>query len=152
MTYILSHYKQEDRNMKFLIWMSSFCASIGLFFMGTIFWFGIPDLITVFILGTLINGCAGALALNNGVAATVEHLWMRFPGSGETVNNITSGIFVFFFSLGEMIGPILGSLLTSKTGSFSTGIAILNCVMILWTILTSYHLGGSLLFKGSWVI
>lgn len=59
--------------MKFLIWMSSFVASVGLFFMGTIFiW--IDDFMVVFVIGVLINGLAGALALNNGVAAIVDHL------------------------------------------------------------------------------
>ena len=102
--------------MPFIMCMSSFVACVGLFFMGTINyvgWLGVQDNLYIFISGTLINGCAGALALNNGVAATVEHLRRKFPGAGETVNNITSGIFVFFFSIGEMLGPILGSVLTA---------------------------------------
>lgn len=129
--------------------MSSLVASVGLFFMGSIFLW-VDDYIAIFVVGVLINGLAGALALNNGVAALVEHLRLRFPGSGESVNNITSGIFVFFFSLGEMLGPILGSFLTATTGSFSEGVAILNVVMVGWTILTLYHLGGSYLCSASY--
>lgn len=129
--------------------MSSLVASVGLFFMGSIFLW-VDDYIAIFVVGVLINGLAGALALNNGVAALVEHLRLRFPGSGESVNNITSGIFVFFFSLGEMLGPILGSFLTATTGSFTEGVAILNVVMVGWTILTLYHLGGSYLCSASY--
>ena len=129
------------------MWLSIVSACVGLFFMGTINYVGVHDNLYLFILGTLINGCAGALALNNGVAATVEHLRRKFPGAGETVNNITSGIFVFFFSIGEMLGPILGSVLTSYTGSFSGGVTIVNFIMGGWAVITIYHLGGSIFCK-----
>jgi len=150
MTWFLGRYKQEERNMPFIMWLSAGLACIGLFLIGSINFisiFGMRNNLYLFIIGILINGCAAALALNNGVAATVDHLRWKFPGAGETVNNITSGIFVFYFSIGEMLGPILGSVLTSSTGSFSGGIAIINAVMALWTLATIYHLGGSLFFS-----
>ena len=147
MTWFLSRFKQEEWNMKFLIWLSSVFATVGLFLMGTIFVLGVGDTLWIFIIGVLINGLAGALALNNGVAAIVEHLRLKFPGAGESVNNITSGVFVFFFSLGEMLGPIFGSVFVAYTGSFSKGVALINIMMLLWAILTIYHLGGSLLCK-----
>ena len=72
---------------------------------------------------------------------------MKFPGYGESINNTTSGIFMFYFSLGEMFGPILGSVLVAATGSFVNGIAVLNAVMVIWTLVTLYHLAGYVIFK-----
>lgn len=63
------------------------------------------------------------------------------------MNNTTSGIFMFYFSMGEMLGPILGSLLTVGTGSFVRGIAIVDVIMILWALFTFYHLAGFVLLK-----
>jgi len=48
-----------------------------------------------------------------------------------------------------MLGPILGSVLTASTGSFSYGVAIIDAIMIGWTILTAYHLGGALICRHS---
>ncbi len=141
-SFILGRYRQEEKDFKFIVWLSSFLAIFGLFFMGTIHTFGVPDSLYPFVIGTIIDGIAGALALNNGVACTVEHLREKFPGYGESINNTTSGIFMFYFSLGEMFGPILGSVLTSATGSFTSGIAIVDAGMLGWCILTLYFLGG----------
>lgn len=60
--------------MKFIMWLSVVTANVGLFLMGSINYIGVKDNLYLFVIGILINGCAGALALNNGVAATVEHL------------------------------------------------------------------------------
>ena len=63
--------------MPFIMWLSAGLACIGLFLIGSInfiSFFGVKNNLYLFIIGILINGCAAALALNNGVAATVDHL------------------------------------------------------------------------------
>jgi hypothetical protein len=139
--------------MPFLLWFSTAISCVGLFLMGTIEYTGIYGnstsyvSLSVFMVGILINGGAAALSLNHGVAATVQHLRSKYQGAGETVNNITSGLFVFYFSLGEMIGPIYGSILSYEFGNFSGAVMVLNIVMVCWALITFYHLAGPAFFK-----
>lgn len=146
-SWFLGRYSRDEKDLKFIIWTSSFIAVFGLFFMGTIHICGVPDSLIPFVIGTMIDGVAGALALNNGITTTVEHLREKFPGYGESINKTTSSIFMFYFSCGEMLGPILGSLLTAWTGTFTRGIAIIDAAMFLWCAFTCYHLGGYVIFK-----
>ena len=150
-SWFLGRFKNEEKDFPFIMWCSSFLAIFGLFLIGTIHLIGVPDSLYPFIFGTIVNGIAGALALNNGVATTVNYLREKLGGDhsgyGESINNTTSGIFMFYFSLGEMLGPILGSVLTTVTGSFVKGVAIVDFAMLLWTGITLYHLAGYVFFK-----
>lgn len=78
-SWFLGRYKDEEKDFYFIMWCSSFIACFGLFCMGTIHVVGLPDTLVPFVIGTIIDGVAGALALNNGVAATVSHLRLKFP-------------------------------------------------------------------------
>ena len=54
---------------------------------------------------------------------------------------------MFYFSCGEMLGPILGSLLVAGTGNFVNGISVLAAIMLFWCIFTAYHLAGYVICK-----
>jgi len=54
---------------------------------------------------------------------------------------------MFFFSMGEMSGPICGSLLTVGLGSFVNGLSVVNLAFIIWAIVTFYHLAGFVILK-----
>lgn len=141
----LSRIPTERKNLNFLVYLSMFLAIFGLFFIGTIHTIGLPDSVAPLIVGIIINGTAGALCINNSVAAMINILNVTYSNRGELVNNISSGIFASCFSLGEMLGPISGSVLTSLFGGFANGITIINILIAAVTILTTYHLAGGVL-------
>jgi hypothetical protein len=70
-----------------------FLAIFGLFFIGTIHVIGLPDSLAPLIIGIIINGTAGALCINNSVAAMINILNITYSNRGELVNNIAAGIF-----------------------------------------------------------
>jgi MFS family permease len=142
---ILRKIPKEKKNLNFLVYLSMLLAIIGLFFIGTIHALGVPDSIAPLVIGIIINGTAGALCINNSVAAMINMLNIKYANRGELVNNIASGIFASCFSVGEMLGPICGSVLTSVAGGFSNGIFIINITIAIATILTTYHLAGDVL-------
>jgi MFS family permease len=144
----LSRLPSEKKNLTFLVYLSMFLAVFGLFFIGTIHFIGLPDSIFPLVVGILINGTAGALCINNSVAAMINILNITYANRGELVNNIASGIFASCFSLGEMLGPICGSVLTSLTGGFSSGVFVVNILIAVVTVLTTYHLAGDVLCCG----
>ena len=146
---IFSRIPKEKKNLNFLVYLSMLLAVFGLFFLGTIHVIGLRDSLVPFIIGITINGTAGALCINNSVAAMINILNLTYSTRGELVNNISSGIFAACFSLGEMLGPIWGSVLTSVSGGFTNGIFIINIVIAAVTILTTYHLAGDVLCCGS---
>ena len=141
-SFLLGKFKAENKDFKFIVWCSSFIAIFGCALQGPIHLVGVPDSLIPFVIGTIINGIAGALAMNNGVTCTVEHLKQKFHGYGESINNTTSGIFMFYFSCGEMLGPVMGSLLVAGMGNFVNGISVLTAIMLVWCVLTVYHLAG----------
>lgn len=145
---VFSRIPKEKKNLNFLVYLSMFLAMFGLFFFGTIHVIGLPDSVAPLVIGIIINGTAGALCINNSVAAMINIFNIKYESRGELVNNIASGTFASCFSLGEMLGPICGSVLTSVTGGFSSGIFVLNMVVVFWTIMTTYHLAGDVIGCG----
>lgn len=141
----MSRLPKEKKNLNLLVYLSVVLAVIGLFFIGTIHVIGLPESITPLIIGIIINGSAGAIAINNSVAAMINILNITYSSRGELVNNICSGIFASCFSLGEMLGPIFGSVLTSLLGGFIYGVAVIDCLFLVVSILTMYHLAGDVL-------
>uniref|UniRef100_A0A7S3KMD2 Major facilitator superfamily (MFS) profile domain-containing protein n=1 Tax=Euplotes crassus TaxID=5936 RepID=A0A7S3KMD2_EUPCR len=143
---VFSRIPKEKKNLNFLVYLSMLIAVVGLFFVGTIHVLGVPDSLIPLIIGIIINGTAGALCINNSVAAMINILNIDYHRRGELVNNIASGIFAACFSMGEMLGPICGSVLTSITGGFTHGITVVNIAVVIMTVLTTYHLAGDVLF------
>ena len=144
----LSNLPAEKKNLNLMVFLSMALAVIGLFFIGTIHFIGLQDCLWPLIIGIIINGTAGALCINNSVAAMINILNITYANRGELVNNIASAIFAFFFSCGEFFGPICGSVLTTQLGGFVNGITVINAVVLLVTILTTYHLAGEFLCGG----
>ena len=143
---IFSRIPKEKKNLNFLVYLSMFLAIFGLFFVGSIHVFGLKDSLIPLVIGIIINGTAGALCINNSVAAMINILNISYSNRGELVNNIASGIFASCFSLGEMLGPISGSVLTTVAGGFTKGIFIINIIVVVMALATTYHLAGDVLF------
>ena len=94
---------------------------------------GLPANVYILISGVALAGLGGSWCNNNGVPAIIKVLEYKYRSQKEILYNMASGVYNAGFALGEVIGPIAGSLMVGAVG-FKNGYAILSGVFAIYLL------------------
>jgi hypothetical protein len=93
--------------------MASFLSFFTNLCVGPSRMFSLPDNIYVMVLGQAIRGLVDPFTLVPSLPEMIESAMCYYPASAETeINDISSGMFNMFLGIGQIIGPLYGSLVT----------------------------------------
>jgi len=68
------------------------------------------------IIGQAFHGLVDPFILVPSLPEMIESVLDYFPGQETEINDISSGIFNMFLGIGQVSGPVFGSLITDQFG------------------------------------
>jgi len=96
--------------------MASFLSFFSNLCVGPSNIFVLPNNIYVMMLGQALRGMIDPFTLVPSLPEMIESVMPLYPASAETeINNISSGMFNMFLGIGQIFGPLFGSIVTKAT-------------------------------------
>ena len=97
--------------------IACFLSFFGNLFVGPSDVFSFPESIWFMIIGQALHGLIDPFILIPSLPEMIESVLPLYPESAETqINDISSGIFNMFLGIGQIIGPLYGSIVTAEYG------------------------------------
>ena len=99
-----------------IIITACFMSFIGNLFTGPSYLFGFPNSIWMMAVGQAAHGLIDPYILVPSLPEMIESVLDYYPGEETEVNDISSGVFNMFLGIGQVSGPIFGSLIANRFG------------------------------------
>jgi len=78
--------------------------------------FGFPDSLFVMGIGQLLHGLVDPFIIVPSLPEMIDAVVPLYPNDEFLVNDLSSGIFNCFLGIGQIVGPLYGSLMTQRFG------------------------------------
>ena len=128
--------------------LGALASFFGNLLQGPSFMFGIPDSLTMVLLGQIAHGIVDPFLLIPSLPEMLESVLPLYPGQETQVNNLSSALFNSFLGLGQVLGPTFGALVTQKYG-FQACCDCVSVISLIFAILYYTFGDGYSAFKDS---
>ncbi|CAI2367159.1 unnamed protein product [Moneuplotes crassus] len=95
--------------------------------------FPIPQSVVFMVIGQFCVGFFSLILMVSPVTVMIEDSEKKFPTQKSYVTDLSSGVFIFMLNLGETIGPIFGSYMSSRLG-FHTVCTMVAILLIVYSL------------------
>ena len=112
----LVQYIPKRFEKRIIMMFGSFIAFVTLIFYGPSKMLNMPEDWHLMLIGLMLMGCAITFCLIPALPEMIRSVEQDFDNSRGEVNDVASGVFNTALGVGQVSGPLFGSLLTNKLG------------------------------------
>lgn len=128
---------------------ASFLSFFSNLFVGPSKIFEFSNSISTMLIGQALRGMIDPFTLVPSLPEMIESVIPHYPKSAEMeINNVSSGIFNMFLGLGQIIGPLYGSIVTETYG-FRTCCDSVSIICLCYSIVYYFVADGKTALKES---